>query len=87
MTVRQTRIERAACPQARDSIRRITESFGGCLRPVQLRRTDTQTGETASVMVSCGATLASICPSCAERAKALRAAQCRKAGISRTSRT
>jgi hypothetical protein len=78
MTVRQSRIERAACPQARDSIRRIAESFGGCLRPVQLRRTGTQTGETASVMVSCGATLASICPPCAERAKALRAAQCRE---------
>ena len=46
MTVRQTRTERAACPLARDSIRKIAESFGGCLRPVQLRRTDTQTGET-----------------------------------------
>ena len=31
-----------------------------------------------SVMVPCGATLASICPPCAERAKALRAAQCRE---------
>ena len=29
-------------------------------------------------MVPCGATLASICPPCAERAKALRAAQCRE---------
>jgi len=30
------------------------------------------------VMVPCGATLASICPPCAERAKALRATQCRE---------
>ena len=31
-----------------------------------------------SVMVPCGTTLASICPPCADRAKALRAAQCRE---------
>jgi Replication initiator protein, pSAM2 len=78
MTGRQTRAERAAYPLARDSIRKIAEASGGCLRPVQLRRTDTQTGETVSVMVPCGVTLASICPPCAERAKALRAAQCRE---------
>ena len=78
MTGRQTRAERSAYPLARDAIRKIAEASGGCLRPVQLRRTDTATGETVSVMVPCGATLASICPPCAERAKLLRAAQCRE---------
>ena len=78
MTARQTRAERAASPLARDAIRKIAEASGGCLRPVQLRRTDAQTGEMVSVMVPCGATLASICPPCAERAKMLRAAQCRE---------
>ena len=78
MTDCQTRAERAARPLARDSIRKIAEASGGCLRPVQLRRTDTATGETVSVMVPCGATLSNICPPCAERAKALRAAQCRE---------
>ena len=78
MTDRQTRAERAAHPLARDSIRKIAEASGGCLRPLQLRRTDIQTGETVSVMVPCGVTLASICPPCAERAKELRAAQCRE---------
>jgi hypothetical protein len=78
MTGRQTRAERAAYPLARDSIRKIAEASGGRLLPVQLRRTDTATGETVSVMVPCGVTLASICPPCAERAKALRAAQCRE---------
>ena len=78
MTVRQTRTERAARPLARDSIRKIAESVGGCLRPVQLRRTDTVTGETVPVMVPCGVTLASICPPCAERAKVLRMVQCRE---------
>jgi hypothetical protein len=78
MTGRQTRAERAARPLARDSIRKIAESVGGCLRPVQLRRTDTVTSQVDHVMVPCGATLAAICPPCAERAKALRAAQCRE---------
>jgi Replication initiator protein, pSAM2 len=78
MTGRQTRTDRAAYPLARDSIRKIAEASGGCLRPVQLRRIDTQTGKTMSVMVPCGTTLASICPPCADRAKTLRAAQCRE---------
>ena len=78
MSGRQTRAERAAHPLARDSVCKIAESLGGCLRPVQLRRTDTVTGEVTQVMIPCGATLASICPPCAERAKALRAAQCRE---------
>ena len=78
MTGRQTRFERAAYPLARDSIRKIAESVGGCLRPVQLRRTDTVTGEVTQVLIPCGATLGSICPPCAERGKALRATQCRE---------
>ena len=78
MTGRQSRAERAASPLAKDAIRKIAEASGGCLRPVQLRRTDTMTGQSVSVMVPCGATLAAICPPCAERAKTLRAAQCRE---------
>jgi hypothetical protein len=45
---------------------------------VQLRRTDTSTGQVEQVLVPCGNTLASVCPPCAERAKALRTAQCRE---------
>src|SRR5947207_13224254 len=73
-----TRADRMAMPLARDSIRKIAEASGGCLRPVQLRRTDTVTGQAEQVMIPCGATLASICPPCAERAKSLRASQCRE---------
>ena len=72
MTGTSTRAERMAMPVARDSIRKIAEAVGGCLRPIQLRRTDTVTGKTEQIMKPCGATLASICPPCAERAKALR---------------
>ena len=78
MTDTSTRAERIAMPLARDSIRKIAETLGGCLRPVQLRRTDIVTGKAEPVMVPCGATLASICPPCAERARSLRAAQCRE---------
>ncbi len=78
MTGTSTRAERMAMPVARDSIRKIAEACGGCLRPIQMRRTDTVTGQVEQVMKPCGATLASICPPCAERAKSLRAAQCRE---------
>ncbi len=78
MTDTSTRAERMATPLARDSIRKIAEACGGCLRPVQLRRTDTATGQSETIMIPCGATLASICPPCAERARSLRISQCRE---------
>jgi hypothetical protein len=51
---------------------------GVCIRPVQLRRTNLDTGEQDTVLVPCGHTLASVCPACADRDKTLRAAQCRE---------
>jgi hypothetical protein len=67
-----------AMPLARDVVKDIAISHGGCIRPVQLRRTDLATGQTEQVLVPCGHTLASVCPACAERARNLRAAQCRE---------
>jgi hypothetical protein len=78
MTQHTTRAQRLAMPLARDVVRELAVTHGGCVCPVQLRRTDTQTGQVEQVLVPCGHTLASVCPSCAERAKALRAAQCRE---------
>jgi hypothetical protein len=78
MTATSTRAERTATPLAPDSIRKIAEASGGCLRPIQIRRTDTVTGQVEQIMKPCGATLASICPPCAERARSLRASQCRE---------
>ncbi len=57
---------------------RSPKPAAACLRPVQLRRTDQVTGEVEQVMKPCGATLASVCPPCAERAKWLRVTQCRE---------
>jgi hypothetical protein len=67
-----------ANPTTRDAVRAVAENHGACLRPIQLRRTNIDTGEVDQVLIPCGATLTSICPPCAERAKNLRAAQCRE---------
>src|SRR5258708_9356878 len=78
MIPRTTRAQRLAMPLARDVVRDLAAEHGGCVRPVQLRRTDLDTGHVEQVLVPCGHTLATVCPSCAERAKTLRAEQCRE---------
>ena len=65
-------------PLAREVVRDLAVEHGACIRPIQLRRTNLDTGETAQVLVPCGHTLGHVCPACAERAKTLRAAQCRE---------
>jgi hypothetical protein len=75
---RATRAERMSHPLARDVVKTVAVEHGACIRPVQLRRISTATGERELVTVPCGATLATVCPSCAERAEALRAQQCRE---------
>ncbi len=76
--VRTTRAERMAAPLARQVVKDLAAEHGACLRPVQLRRTETDTGYVEQILIPCGHTLASVCPSCAERARILRAAQCRE---------
>src|SRR4249919_1471446 len=78
MTQQQTRAQRLAVPLARDVVRELAIANGGCIRPVQLRRTDLDTGRAEHVLIPCGNTLAATCPACAGRAKTLRAAQCRE---------
>jgi hypothetical protein len=78
MTGHQTRAERARMPLAREVVRAAAIENGVCIRPVPLRKVDRSTGATEIVDVPCGATLASKCPSCAERARRLRIAQCRE---------
>ena len=73
-TRRTTRAQRMAMPLAREVVKDLAVENGACIRPVQLRRTNLDTGETDTVLVPCGHTLASVCPSCADRAKTLRAA-------------
>ena len=75
---RMTRAQRLAMPLAREVVRDVAVEHGACIRPIQLRRRNLDTGEVDQVLVPCGHTLASVCPACAERAKTLRAAQCRE---------
>ncbi|HEX3388953.1 MAG TPA: replication initiator, partial [Streptosporangiaceae bacterium] len=77
MTQRTTRAERMAQPRAADAIRMLAEASGGCIRPVQLRRTNLDTGQAEPVIVPCGSPLASVCPACAQRCQSLRVEQCR----------
>jgi hypothetical protein len=67
----------AVMPLARDALRQLTQDRGGCIRPVQMRRTSLDSGQVAHVLIPCGVTLESTCPACARRAQSLRAEQCR----------
>ena len=73
-----TRAERLAMPLAREVVKDLAVQHGACIRPIQLRRTNLDTGAAEQVLVPCGHTLATVCPACAERAKALRSVQCRE---------
>jgi hypothetical protein len=77
-TGKTTRAQRLTMPLAREVVRDLAVEHGACIRPIQLRRRNLDTGEVDTVLVPCGATLVSVCPACAERAKTLRAAQCRE---------
>jgi hypothetical protein len=72
------RVERMSMPLARQVVKDLAVEHGACIRPIQLRRTNLDTGQVEQVLVPCGHTLAHVCPSCAERARSLRAAQCRE---------
>jgi hypothetical protein len=78
ITGKTTRVQRMAMPLAREVVRDLAVEHGACIRPIQLRRTNLDTGETGQVLIPCGHTLGHVCPSCAERARSLRAAQCRE---------
>src|ERR1039457_5225405 len=54
MTPRLTRAQRLAMPLARDVVRELAISHGGCIRPVQLRRTHPDTGQAEQGLVPCG---------------------------------
>ena len=45
-------------PLAREVVKDLAVEHGACIRPIQLRRTNLDTGETEQVLVPCGHTLA-----------------------------
>jgi hypothetical protein len=73
-----SRADRARRPRARDVLRETAVEFGVCVRPLAMRRVNLDTGETEILDLPCGSTRAAVCPSCATRARKLRAQQCRE---------
>ena len=63
---------------ARDLLKAVAIEHGQCIRPFQMERVDLETGETDTIAMDCGHTLASTCPPCAERKRKIRATQCRE---------
>ena len=59
-------------------IREGAVQAGVCVRPVVRELLDTATGESTRVAIPCGSTLASKCPTCADKARKLRIQQCRE---------
>src|SRR5690606_32598532 len=60
------------------AIRDLAEANGVCIRPVLHEVVDTETGHVRVVATPCGATLASKCPPCAQKKRAVRMQQCRE---------
>ncbi|WUI01598.1 replication initiation protein [Spirillospora sp. NBC_00431] len=69
-------VVKTLAPLARGVLESVAVEHGVCIRPVPMRRVDLTTGTAEMVYVPCGHTLASVCPSCAERKRKLRAVQC-----------
>ena len=59
-------------PLARELAEVAATEVGACIRPLAVRRIDTQTGARTTIPIPCGATKASKCPPCADRARRLR---------------
>ena len=55
---KMTRAQRMAMPLAREVVRDLAVEHGACIRPIQLRRRNIDTGEVDQVLVPCGHTLA-----------------------------
>ncbi|MBY8852918.1 replication initiator protein, partial [Saccharothrix sp. MB29] len=73
-----TRADRMKQPAALDVARAVAEEHGVCVRPLAKERIDLDTGRVDIVPVPCGSTVASVCPTCAEKNRRLRMAQCRE---------
>jgi hypothetical protein len=72
-----SRLARLQTPMTKQILQELARTYGICLHPLVLRRTDIVTGETEILEVPCGARLASRCAPCAERNRRLRIQQIR----------
>jgi hypothetical protein len=61
-----------------EGVRLAAISHGACVRPIMQRLVDTDTGEDQLIPIACGSTRDRQCPTCADRNRKLRMAQCRE---------
>lgn len=73
-----SRAARMLMPRSVDVVKDLAADYGVCTRPVSLRRTDLDTGQTEVIDMPCGATQEAKCPACATRARRLRQQQIRE---------
>lgn len=67
-----TQPAKIVAPLARELAQAAATEVGACIRPLAVRRIDTRTGARQTIPIPCGATKASKCPPCADRARRLR---------------
>ncbi|SDZ46659.1 hypothetical protein SAMN05444365_12013 [Micromonospora pattaloongensis] len=73
-----SRAARMLMPRSVDVVKELAADYGVCTRPVSLRRTDLDTGQTVVIDLPCGATQETKCKACATRARKLRQQQIRE---------
>ncbi|MEU3455676.1 replication initiator [Micromonospora sp. NPDC006766] len=73
-----SRAARMLMPRSVDVVKDLAADYGVCTRPVSLRRTDLDSGQTEVIDMPCGATQEAKCPACAKRARKLRQQQIRE---------
>ena len=78
---------RMAMPLAREVVKDLAVEHGACIRPIQLRRTNLDTGEVDTVLVPCGHTLAHVSRPAPNEPGHCVPRSAGKAGTSRTSPT
>ncbi len=65
-------LRKIVAPLARELAEAAAVEVGACLRPLAVRRLDTATGATQVIPIPCGATRATKCAPCADRARRAR---------------
>jgi hypothetical protein len=73
-----TRAQRGVLPLSIEVVQALAEQHGVCIRPLAMRRMEITTGRIDIVPVPCGSTREDQCPSCADKGRRLRMAQCRQ---------
>ena len=73
-----TRVGKVLPPLARQLAETMALAVGACIRPLALRRTDTETERITVIPIPCGSTREAKCPPCADRARRLRIWQARE---------